>query len=53
MASRMRSVTSSRDRDCVWHPGSCGTEGDVVPLRITFNHEIKLACQMESDLLIS
>ena len=26
MASRMRCVTSSRDRACVWHPGICGTE---------------------------
>ena len=26
IASRMRSVTSSRDRACVWHPGNCGTE---------------------------
>jgi hypothetical protein len=26
MASRTRSMTSSRDCDCVWHAGICGTE---------------------------
>ncbi len=26
IASRMRCVTSSRDRACVWHAGICGTE---------------------------
>ena len=26
IASRMRCVTSSSDRACVWHPGICGTD---------------------------
>jgi len=26
MASRLRSVTSSSERTCVWQPGICGTE---------------------------
>ena len=43
MASRMRSVTSSRDRACVWHAGICGNRGYVVAFRVALNHDIELA----------
>src|ERR1035441_10463752 len=42
MASRMRSVTSSRDRACVWQPASWGTEATQVSLRIALNYDIEL-----------
>jgi hypothetical protein len=41
--SRIRSMTSSRDRARVWRPGSCGTVCDVKTLLVALDHDVKLA----------